>query len=83
MDLFVLMVPLTLILSNIMIIIILRPQRGLLAPHEISNLDVRAAQLKVENFKHQKEQEKFLMTPMGKGILMLSLSLIKYRSDTK
>ena len=35
--------------------------------------------LQAVNFQHLKKQEKFLATPMGKGILLLSLSLIKYR----
>ena len=34
---------------------------------------------KDENFKHIHEQNEFLATPMGKGLLLLSLSLIKYR----
>ena len=77
-DLYVLMVN----QSNIIFytyIIIENLKRGLLAPHEISNLDVRASELKVENFRQQREQERFLTTSMGKGILVLSLSLIKYR----
>ena len=34
---------------------------------------------KAESFHNLKKQEKFLASPMGKGILLLSLSLIKYR----
>ena len=34
----------------------------------------------MESFQNLKQQEKFLGTAMGKGILLLSLSLIKYRS---
>ena len=34
----------------------------------------------VESFQNLKLQEKFLASPMGKGILLMSLSLIKYRS---
>ena len=34
----------------------------------------------VESFQNLKQQERFLGTAMGKGILLLSLSLIKYRS---
>ena len=34
----------------------------------------------VESFHSLKQQERFLGSPMGKGILLLSLSLIKYRS---
>ena len=34
----------------------------------------------VESFHSLKQQERFLGSPMGKGILLLSHSLIKYRS---
>ena len=35
------------------------------------------------NFQNLRQQEKFLATSMGKGILLLSLSLIKYRQITR
>ena len=34
----------------------------------------------MESFHNLKQQERFLGSVMGKGILLLSLSLIKYRS---
>ena len=49
-------------------------------PHILQNLHyAEKDNLQAVNFQHLKKQEKFLATPMGKGILLLSLSLIKYR----
>ena len=49
-------------------------------PHILQNLHYAENDyLQAVNFQHLKKQEKFLATPMGKGILLLSLSLIKYR----
>ena len=41
--------------------------------------NIKQFNIQAVNFQHLKKQEKFLATPMGKGILLLSLSLIKYR----
>ena len=41
--------------------------------------NIKQLNIQAVNFQHLKKQEKFLATTMGKGILLLSLSLIKYR----
>ena len=40
----------------------------------------RAATRKQEMYSNQQQKADFLQSLMGKGILMLSLSMIKYRS---
>ena len=54
--------------------------RGLLSPQDMMTAVARAATRKQEMYSNQQQKADFLQSLMGKGILMLSLSMIKYRS---
>ena len=52
--------------------------RGLLSPQDMMRAVERAATRKQEMYSNQQQKADFLQSLMGKGILMLSLSMIKY-----
>ena len=52
--------------------------RGLLSPQDMMTAVERAATRKQEMYSNQQQKADFLQSLMGKGILMVSLSMIKY-----
>ena len=52
--------------------------RGLLSPREISEMEETALERKTVNMQKAKEKARLLSSMMGKGVLLLSVSLIKY-----
>ena len=54
-------------------------KRGLLAPDEMRDVDVRAVKKKAEDNELRKRKVRLFESRMGKGILLLAISLVKYR----
>ena len=52
--------------------------RGLLSPNDMREAMERASTKKAEDFKYLQSKSDFLSSPMGKGVILLSLSMIKY-----
>ena len=53
--------------------------RGLLSPQDMQTAVARASTRKAEMYSNQQQKADFLGSLMGKGIMLLSLSMIKYR----
>ena len=52
--------------------------RGLLSPREIAEMERIALERKADNMLRAKKKARLLSSMMGKGVLLLSVSLIKY-----